>query len=329
MVHNLTQWKKDHDLSGRKFGKLTVRKFLYFKFQNKTAGNVSVFLCDCKCGGTKKVARHLLLKGKTKSCGCIKTVKYKTDEKYFEKINTQDKAYFLGLMLTDGYSNERIKIFGIKLSPVDIHILKAFKKYLKTDRPIKIREEKKTYKYGKKLLKPRLAAVIEVGIRKMVKDIVKLGIRQNKSKTVEFPNNSIVPHSLMHHLIRGIYDGDGSVGRDGKPGITSASIKFLNGIQKYLNKYNIKNTSILLYDFVDEDTGKQVKYNRLEINLLLKKGAKKYNFSKKTGQFLKLEDNQKAVNSKRFFKMIFKNCSKDLFLKRKKAKVEKYLNQLF
>ena len=324
MVHNLTQWKKDHDLSGRKFGKLTVRKFLYFKFQNKTDGNVSVFLCDCKCGGTKKVARHLLLKGKTKSCGCIKTVKYKTDEKYFEKINTQDKAYFLGLMLTDGYSNERIKIFGIKLSPVDIHILKAFKKYLKTDRPIKIRKDKK-YKYGKKILKPRLSAVIEVGIRKMVRDIVKLGVRQNKSKTVKFPNNNIVPHSLMHHLIRGIYDGDGTVGSDGKPAIISASIKFLNGIQKYLNKYNIKNTSILKYDYVDDDTGKQVKFNRLEINLLLKKGSKKYNFSKKTGQFLKLKDNQKALNAKRFFKMIYKNCSNDLFLKRKKEKVIKYL----
>ena len=87
MALNLNQWKKHYDLSGKKFGKLTVKKFLYFKFQNKSHGNVSIFLCDCCCGGTKKVARHLLLKGKTKSCGCIKVVKYKTDEKYFERIN--------------------------------------------------------------------------------------------------------------------------------------------------------------------------------------------------------------------------------------------------
>lgn len=323
MVLNLKKWKKNYDLSGRKFGKLTVRKFLYFKFTNKADGNVSFFLCDCKCGGTKILNRRILLSGKTNSCGCIKAIKYKTDESYFEKINTQDKAYFYGFMLTDGWVNERILTSGIKISVRDIDLLKSFKKYLKTDRPIKIIKDK-SYTYGTKKIKKNKSAFIQIGIRKIVKDLINLGVRQNKSYNVKFPNTNIVPHKLMPHFIRGIYDGDGTIGKSGLASFTSGSKNFLKGLKNYLNKYKITNTKIIKYDTEVNYTKTPIIYYRLQINSLIDINKRHFRHSK-TGGFLKIKNKNKSENSKRFFKLIYNNCSKDLFLKRKKQKVKQYL----
>ena len=60
----------------------------------------------------KKIVQNSLLKnGNVKSCGCIVKKKYKIDEKYFEKINREDKAYFLGLIITDGNIDTKGKDF--------------------------------------------------------------------------------------------------------------------------------------------------------------------------------------------------------------------------
>ena len=42
--------------------------------------------------------------------------------------------------------------------------------------------------------------------RKMYKDIIKLGLKPNKTKTVKFPTNKIIPHKLMRHFMRGVFD---------------------------------------------------------------------------------------------------------------------------
>lgn len=56
------------DLAGKRFGKLLV---LNLAGRNKWGG--FAWECQCDCGGTKIVASNSLMKGNTKSCGCIKT----------------------------------------------------------------------------------------------------------------------------------------------------------------------------------------------------------------------------------------------------------------
>ena len=59
---------KTIDLVGQRFGRLTVVA------QDKTfEGKGSRWICDCDCG-TKGVLvqRSMLIRGKTKSCGCLK-----------------------------------------------------------------------------------------------------------------------------------------------------------------------------------------------------------------------------------------------------------------
>lgn len=55
------------DLTGQKFGRLTVIKKCDYKI-NKGL----VWLCQCECGNTKEVASKSLRDGKCRSCGCLK-----------------------------------------------------------------------------------------------------------------------------------------------------------------------------------------------------------------------------------------------------------------
>ena len=57
--------KKTNDLTGQKFGKLTVLS----RTQNTKA---IVLLCQCDCGNTTFVHKYDLVHGKTKSCGCLR-----------------------------------------------------------------------------------------------------------------------------------------------------------------------------------------------------------------------------------------------------------------
>jgi hypothetical protein len=50
------------DHTGRRFGKLTAMHF---------SRNIRKWLCQCDCGHTKFVSQHVLLQGKTRSCGCL------------------------------------------------------------------------------------------------------------------------------------------------------------------------------------------------------------------------------------------------------------------
>jgi hypothetical protein len=53
------------DLTGLKFGKLTVKQYSYKR------DNEFYWICDCECGGKKTASAHGLKRGDVKSCGCI------------------------------------------------------------------------------------------------------------------------------------------------------------------------------------------------------------------------------------------------------------------
>lgn len=56
------------DITGKKFGKLTVTAFAFSRPRNRE----SMWNCSCDCGGNKLAWAKLLVNGTTKSCGCIK-----------------------------------------------------------------------------------------------------------------------------------------------------------------------------------------------------------------------------------------------------------------
>ena len=59
--------KYPNDITGLKFGKLTVQSYSYKDTNNKT-----YWSCLCDCGNTKIIRRNCLVSNTTLSCGCLK-----------------------------------------------------------------------------------------------------------------------------------------------------------------------------------------------------------------------------------------------------------------
>jgi hypothetical protein len=307
------------DLSGKRFGKLKVIKFAYSKkLYDKGSQRRAFFHCKCDCGGKKIVPGIFLHNKNTQSCGCIIPPKYKIDETYFEKINREDKAYFFGLLITDGtvssndskFDNKRIIL---ELDKNDKHILDTFRKYLKTKKHLG-HSVRKARRYKKYKIGASDTYILNISNVKMREDAIKLGLRPAKTKNLSMPTNKIIPHKLMNHFIRGVFDGDGTVGKYGNSricAIDSGSILFLKQLKKYLNKLNIKNTDILVVERPSPSLGTPTKNWRLAIHPSMKKGSRANKIT--------------AENLKNFYKLLYKDCSKNLFFIRKKKKFIKIL----
>ena len=59
--------RKRTDLTGKRFGRLTVIEYV-----GKDKHGLLTWLCKCDCGDTSKVRTGDLLSGSAKSCGCLK-----------------------------------------------------------------------------------------------------------------------------------------------------------------------------------------------------------------------------------------------------------------
>jgi transposase len=123
---------------------------------------------------------------------------YSLKEDYFENIDTEDKAYFLGLLIADGYNNNRQ--FTLSLQEKDIHILETFRDYLGYNNPIRTINKKKGCP-NCSILKS-----LVVSSKKICTDLSKWGCVKAKSHFTYFPD---IPEELWNHFIRGVFDGDG------------------------------------------------------------------------------------------------------------------------
>lgn len=120
------------------------------------------------------------------------------DEHYFENIDNEEKAYFLGLIVSDGciYSqNMRSSMVTITLQGCDKYILERFIKCIKSNKHIT--------SDGRGCFEIQILSDI------MVNDLKKYGLFENKSLHTIFPKN--LPKDLYCHFIRGLIDGDGSI----------------------------------------------------------------------------------------------------------------------
>lgn len=135
--------------------------------------------------------------------------KYFFDFNFFEKIDNELKAYWLGFLYADGcilnqnsYGEQEFKIvLGIR----DEEILQKYKEDLKSTYPI--RYDKKSNKNGNH----QDQVICCYRSQKTVNDLKKLGCVENKSLILEFPKEDQVPKELIRHFIRGYFDGDGSI----------------------------------------------------------------------------------------------------------------------
>lgn len=161
--------------------------------------------------------------------------KYIVDENYFEKIDTQEKAYWLGFLYADGCVTENKRngknkgyTLEITLAQKDEIQLIHLKRAINSNVPIKTKK-----------VKQFSAVKLAVSNSKLCRDLIQLGCTPRKSLTLTFPFDKM-DSSLYSHFIRGYFDGDGCVYSKSEKYIHSVSFvgtnEFLTDIQNIVNK---------------------------------------------------------------------------------------------
>ncbi len=127
------------------------------------------------------------------------------DNNYFDVIDTQNKAYFLGLLYADGCIHSKQPRFLISLQEEDSYILEEFKKDLEYDGVL--------YTKPSNNINHKNQICLEITSNNLKNKLIALGCTPQKSLTLTFPTEEQVPNHLLNHFIRGYFDGDGSVGK--------------------------------------------------------------------------------------------------------------------
>lgn len=159
--------------------------------------------------------------------------KYSYDEMFFDIIDSEEKAYWIGFLLADGFISSYPQHWYVQLRLIDLDAITKFKEAVKATSPIKtIFSDKRKTCYE-----------LQVNSKYMVDSLAKYGLVNNKTFRVSISDS--IPLKLWPHVIRGYFDGDGCIYtrknryKNTECSITSSSTKILQQIEKYLKDLQI------------------------------------------------------------------------------------------
>ncbi len=165
------------------------------------------------------------------------------NEDYFDEINTELKAYLLGFFLADGcivQPSSGNKCISMCLQEQDEYVLEWFLKEIAPNGKISRHKKKSTgkvqcnIKFTSKVMSDKLEEIY--------------GIKPRKTRDINFtfPFDKI-PNDLIHHFIRGFFDGDGWITEYSKDsnggtlvpqfGFVSTSLPFILQLKEILPKF--------------------------------------------------------------------------------------------
>lgn len=138
--------------------------------------------------------------------------RFYSDDSFFENINSEEKAYWLGFLYADGSISSQKYAYSICLSLAlkDIDHIKLFKKSIKSEKKIFLTKVNYTYK---KNSRTKVSAGIRLSSKKIWLDLKRLGCTTQKTLSLKFPKETMVPRHFMRHFVRGYFDGDGCIFR--------------------------------------------------------------------------------------------------------------------
>ena len=164
------------------------------------------------------------------------TKKYNYNDSFFEKIDTEEKAYWLGFLYADGSigrKKEKIESVNLQLGTKDEHHLKKFAEQM----TVNFSEQQIKTKITKLKENVHEGKLFSIYSTKIAEDLIKLGCVPNKSLILKFPTKEQVPEELIHHFMRGYFDGDGCIYLSKKYNKTSFDIA---GTEKFCESYRLK-----------------------------------------------------------------------------------------
>lgn len=168
--------------------------------------------------------------------------KYFVNRNYFENIDNEWKAYWLGFLYADGCISLKDNTVRIRLQRGDKAHLQKFLDSLQSDSLIRDNISKLNGKEFKQ-------SEVYVCNSKIVEDLINHNCVPNKSLILEFPSDNIVPKELKRHFIRGYFDGDGWI-HCSKTGKKRMEIGFIGTPNTMLGIKNYLENTIILSDVV-------------------------------------------------------------------------------
>jgi hypothetical protein len=182
----------------------------------------------CKCGNISKIMFYNFKRSLScKECGwkrtSVKLSNFKYNEDFFEKINTGEKAYWLGFILADGCVEKRLKgkryfyRLSVEIKESDLGHLEKIANIFGVK--VRKRRRKKIGKY----LGYVSSCSFALSNKKIVEDLIAKGVVPRK--TYEDCSDVInsVENEFISDFIRGYFDGDGTVCISKKNGIEDFS----------------------------------------------------------------------------------------------------------
>ena len=120
--------------------------------------------------------------------------KYKINESIFDNISSEESAYFLGFLFSDGNVSTKNNTIRLKLNNRDEGILLRLSNIISPNKPLYKSDNNLILQFSSEHIKTRL---------------IELGCVPNKSLKITYPNLE----NCDNHFIRGYFDGDGSIVR--------------------------------------------------------------------------------------------------------------------
>ena len=155
-----------------------------------------------------RVRAYLHYVGETRRRNC--------DPRYFDCIDSEAKAYWIGFLAADGSvcrPNLRSATWTIRIELTygDRDHLHAFQSAIGCRGPLSIINRGARIFRSGRMYRPSQTASVQITCRELGEALIRHGVVPRKSWGMSFPTT--VPDDLMRHYIRGYLDGDGHIGR--------------------------------------------------------------------------------------------------------------------
>lgn len=170
----------------------------------------------------------------------------------FEKIDTEEKAYWLGFLYADGSVGSKEAKIELGLAERDIHQIEKFKNFIGIDNKISYRPSSKSYRFSFRS-------------QSCKQDLINQGCLPKKSLILKFPTEEQVSNELIRHFIRGYFDGDGWFTNTEKcfqAGIISTN-NFIMGFLDRVHKVypDLKTTNSIYQNHIGNEITKKYYFN--------------------------------------------------------------------
>jgi len=168
--------------------------------EGKSLKDISIEFSCSKTGISNALKRNgVELRGrswsrKNKDCNSLNV-------SYFEKIDSIDKAYWLGMLTADGYISK--DGYKTTLALKDFDVIEKFKEAINSGHKISTRNI-----FDKRTKKTYTSYSLQVCSKEFVRNLIDLDVTNRKSYICRFPD---IHKKYIPSYLRGLLDGDGSI----------------------------------------------------------------------------------------------------------------------